>query len=341
MNCNKKDPIQARLFMLDAAAAKTTDYRPCLRHIYCDGKNIVSTNGHILVYTSNEEQLAAGFYDLCVTGTGRNKQTKFVPVMDEKAKDWQYPDWKKVVPDCTGGKTLKFHGGAAERELEIFKLQFALASMGTGALIGQEYIDLICKPQLTCDVRIADGLLPLIFEVPSFYTLLVMPCRAKAGRSEVNDLMDAYKADAVAEWKRTRDAENGRPRLTPEEAKAAAEAWTAQEQTEQPEPAAVAVPEPEAESAGNPVEPPETAPEPAADAAPMPEPVEMPRSRRKAPKDAEPAAKPKRTRKPAFAYHCELKNGRRITLDSIEAVRARRDVRACRIEPVKKSRKAA
>ena len=165
----------------------------------------------------------------------------------------------------------------------------------------------------------------------------------KGSSAELKNMLEAFAKEAVVEWKTTRDAENGRPRLDPEEAKAAAEAWTAQEQTEQPERAAVAVPEPEAESAGNPVEPPETAQEPAADAAPMPEPVEMPKTRQEARKAPEPAAKPKtkRNRKPTFSYICELKDGSHLTLDSIEAVRKRRDVRACRIEPVKKSRKAA
>ena len=302
MNCNKKDPIQARLFMLDAAVANATDYRPCLRHIYCDGKNIVATNGKILVYTNNDEQLAPGFYDLCTAGAGREKKTQFVPVTDEKAKDWHYPDWKKVVPNCTDGKTLEFYGGAEDRELEVFKLQFALASMGTGSLIGQEHIDLLCKPQLTYSVRIIDGRAPLIFELPNFYTMLVMPKWAANATNSVTKLLDAYVAE------RTKEAE------------------TAQA--------------PEAESAGNspePVEMPEPAPEPAV-AAPMPEPVEMPKTR------TDTAAKPKtnRTRKPAFSYHCELKDGSMITLASIEAVRARADVVKCRIEPLKRAaRKSA
>ena len=297
----KQNPSAARYFMLNAAVATAGDYRPCLRHLYCDGENIVATNAKILAWTDNTERLKKGFYDLCTTGTGRNRQTAFVPVADEKAKDWHYPDWRKVVPDCAGSKYLEFHGGSADVELEIFKLQFALASCGDGMLVAQEYIDLVCKPRLTCGVHICGGNLPLVFEFPHVCSLLVMP---KGSSAELKTMLEAFAKEAVVEWKTTRDAEHGRPRLDPEEAKAAAEAWTAQEQTEQPEPAAVAVPEPEAESAGNPVEPPETAPEPAADAAPMPEPVEMPRSRRKARKAPEPAAKPKRTRKPAFAYIC-------------------------------------
>ena len=312
MNCNKQDPISARFYMLDAAVARD-DARQALKHIYCDGENIVATNGKILVYTNNDEALKPGFYDLVTTGTGRDKRTKFVPVTDEKAKEWNYPNWKQVVPNCTEGKTLEFNGGAAERELEIFKLQFALASMGTGALIGQEYIDLICKPQLNLAVRIIDGYCPLVFELAHFFTLLVMPKRATVVKSVVYKLLEAYKAELIAAAKTA------------------------------PEPL-----EPKAESAGEP----EKAPEPEksaepAQAAPMPEPVEMPKTRQearkaaKAPKAPKAAEKPKRNRKPTFSYICELEEGSKITLDSIAEVKARRDVLTCRIEPVKKSRKAA
>lgn len=348
MNCTKNNPIQARLFMLGAAVATATDYRPCLRHIYCDGENIVSTNGKWLVYTRNDEKLAKGFYDLCTTGSGRDRTAKFVPVTDEKAKDWHYPDWKRVVPNCTGGKKLEFLGTAEIRELETFKLQFTLAAMGTGALIGQEYIDLLSKPQLRYEVRIIDGLLPVIFEVPNFYTVVVMPRRASEGKSEVKKLLDEYNADVIAEWKRTRDAGDGRPRLTPEE-KAALNGTA-------PEPPVAAEPEstagedapqdaPEAQDAPEPpvAAPQEQEPESAGEDVPgtVPEPVTVPETAQDAPKAPKAAAKPRRSRKPAFAYYCELKDGTKLTLDSIEAVRERGDVVKCRIEPVKRSRKAA
>ncbi len=323
MNCNKQDPISARFYMLDAAVARD-DARQALKHIYCDGENIVATNGKILVFTENMEQLAKGFYDLCMTGTGRDKRTKFVPVTDEKAKEWNFPNWKKVVPDCTGGKTLEFHGGAAERELEIFKLQFALASMGTGALIGQEYIDLICKPQLNLAVRIIDGYCPLVFELAHFFTLLVMPKRANVGKSEVNALFDAYKNDVIAAWEKT---------AQPEET--AADAETAPE-TVKAEPVPEPAPEPEMEPEPEPVAVDAGEPE----VEPVAEPVPEPETRRKAPKAA---AKPKtrRERKPAFSYLCQLKNGKQITLSSIAEVKARGDVVHCHIEPVRKTRKAA
>ncbi|MBP5530581.1 MAG: hypothetical protein J6Y54_00940 [Lentisphaeria bacterium] len=335
MNCNKQDPISARFYMLDAAVARD-DARQALKHIYCDGGNIVATNGKILVYTNNDEALKPGFYDLVTTGTGRDKRTKFVPVTDEKAKDWHYPNWKMVVPDCTNCKKLEFRGKAEIRELEVFKLQFALASCGKGSLIGQEFIDLVCKPQLTCTVRIVDGLVPVLFEVTNFYSVLVMPKRVSVGKSEVNELLDAYKDDVIAEWKRTRDAGDGRPRLTPEE--------KAELNETAPE-----TPEPQAESAGEPEKPAEPAqatPELGPVDAPMPEPVEMPKTRqgaRKAAKARKAAAMPKtkRNRKPTFSYICELEDGSKITLDSIAEVKARRDVLTCRIEPVKKSRKAA
>ena len=298
MSTTKKDPMAARYFMLNATTAKPNDYRPALRHIYCDGEHLVSTNARMLIWTANEEQLAAGFYDLVTTGSGREKKSRFVPVTEEAAKEWHFPDWEKLIPDCTGGKVVEFHGGASP-ETEIFTLQFTLASLGTGSLICQDDIDLLCKSGIDYTVRMIDGRMPLIFEAEK-YSLLVMPKRAIG----VAALLDAYRGE-------------------PEQAGTAPETPT-------PAPA----PEPQAESAGEPAEPAQAAPEPAAVTAPMPEPVEMPEERREARKAA---AKPKkRTRKAAFAYHCELPDGRRVTVDSFEAVQALGTGIKCRIEPVKK-----
>ena len=47
---------------------------------------------------------------------------------------------------------------------------------------------------------------------------------------------------------------------------------------------------------------------------------------------------PSKPRKSGFAYHCELPDGRRITVDSIEAVQALGPGVKCRIEPLKKSK---
>ena len=47
---------------------------------------------------------------------------------------------------------------------------------------------------------------------------------------------------------------------------------------------------------------------------------------------------PSKPKKSGFAYHCELPDGRRITVDSIEAVRALGTGVKCRIEPLKKGK---
>ena len=47
-------------------------------------------------------------------------------------------------------------------------------------------------------------------------------------------------------------------------------------------------------------------------------------------------AAPAKPRKSGFAYHCELKDGSRITLYDIAEVRARGDVVRCMMEPVKR-----
>ena len=236
------------------------------------------------------------FYDLCMTGTGRDKRTKFVPVTDEKAKEWNFPNWKQVVPNCTeNDNQIEFKGGSQTLELEIFKLQFAVASCGTDALISQPFIDLICKPRLTYKVHIGDGFTPLVFELPHFYSFVMMPCRSNLDKSVVNRILNDYKSKVIDECQKTN------PQKT---------AQISQEPVTEPE------------------------------VKPVAEPVPAPKTRRKAPKTA-PKTKTRKPRPPAFSYHCELENGKHITLDSIKAVKARKDVVHCRIEPVRRSRKAA
>ena len=171
----KGNALAARVQMLAWAVANSDDTRPCLRHIYCDGENIVATNGKIMVFTENIEKLPVGFYDYCTTGSGRSKEGKFVPVTDEKAKDWHYPEWKNVVPKWTGGageKEIEFRGDSTGIEAEIFKLQFSLASYEAESLIAQEYIDLIVKTGLTYKVRMTDGRLPILLSAGECFSMV-------------------------------------------------------------------------------------------------------------------------------------------------------------------------
>ena len=305
----KEKQMAARFFMLNAAVSKD-DSRPALKHIYCDGDTIISTNGKIMVYTDNMEHLEKGYYDLAVTGNGRNRKNSFVPFKKPKSEEWSYPNWKQVVPDCTKGKQLNFCSSSAYVEQEIFKLQFELAAFGAGSLISQENIQLICKTGIEYNVRILDGFSPLIFEVPDFFSMLVMPRR---GSCEVTTLLNSFTSKMIDEWKADHPAE------------------TAQPPVKAPEPA------PEPVKAHAPAQKPVKAPEPA------PEPVKahVPAQKvcRKPPITVKSTSATHR--KPAFTYRCELKNGSQITLDNIKAVQARKDVVTCRIEPVKRARKAA
>lgn len=294
----KEKQMAARYFMLNAAVAQD-DSRPAMKHIYCDGEKIISTNGKILVFTDNMEHLDKGFYDLAVTGNGRNRKNSFVPFKSPKSEEWSYPNWKQVVPDCSKGKQVDFCSSSVYVEQEIFKLQFELAAFGTGSLISQENLQLICKTGIEYTVRIVDGFSPLIFEVPDFFSMLVMPRR---GSCEVNTLLNAYKSKMIDEWKADHPAE-----------------------TAQPPVAALPAPVP--------------APQPVK--VTMPAPASAQKICRKPAVSAKKELAPVSRRKSAFTYHCELKDGSQITLDNIKAVQARKDVITCRIEPVKRSRKAA
>lgn len=85
----------ARTILMQEAVKPRTDYarRECLEHVYCDGEYIAATNGQILVF-SPAEGLEKGYYDIAVSGSGKNRRTTFIPVKLDAA----FPNWKLVVP---------------------------------------------------------------------------------------------------------------------------------------------------------------------------------------------------------------------------------------------------
>lgn len=306
--------LTARYDLLKAAVSKD-DTRPALKHIYCDGKNIISTNGNILVFTENMESLEPGFYDLCTIGTGKAKTSKFVPVTDEKAKDWKFPDWKRIIPNCTNAKQIEFRASSIDLELEVFKLQSALASCGSGALLAQQNINLLCKHSLIYTIKIVDGYAPLLIDVPNLFSMLMMP---KRGSKDVNAIIaDLTKTANPA------PEPPAEPKVTIEPAPEV-----------KPEPVAEQQPEPPAtvEPAPEPAPAPQPAPQKTAKAA---KPKQKPRQRKATPK-ASKTAQPKPSK---YLYICSLRNGKTVTLDSIDAVQARNDVKLCHITPNPRYRK--
>lgn len=221
---------------------------------------------------------------------------KFVPFTDPKAESWTYLNWKQVIPNCTVCKELEFRGGSVNVEQDIFLLQFSHASHGTGALIAQEFIDLLCKTGLTYTVRVIDGMSPVVFECGTFFSFVVMPRRDR-GKSATAEIIAGFKEDVIREWKATLDASEGRQRIDPVDAEPMSE-------------------EPTAQDAGSDVKP---------------EPQDEPQQQ-----DEPKQQKKTRKRKPSFAYVCELESGETITLNSTAEVEARGDVVKCNIEPAKK-----
>lgn len=194
------DPITttARNILMQEAVKPRTDYarRECLEHVYCDGEYIAATNGLILVF-SPAEGLEKGFYDIAVSGSGKNRKTTFLPIKLDAA----FPNWKLVVPhDVEIADEAMFDAGSDIPSYEIFRLQFKLATMKSGYLMSQKYIDLLLKTKIRYRTLISrDGIAKLEAED---LTVVVMPSPLKVGTpGGIPEMIQEYKNQVIRIWK--------------------------------------------------------------------------------------------------------------------------------------------
>ena len=187
----------ARTILMQEAVKPRTDYarRECLEHVYCDGEYIAATNGQILVF-SPAEGLEKGYYDIAVSGSGKNRRTTFIPVKSDAV----FPNWKCVIPhDVEIADEAMFDAGSDIPSYEIFRLQFKLATMKSGYLMSQKYIDLLLKTKIRYRARIArNGAVRLKAED---LTVVVMPRHLKEGTDGIPEMIQEYKNQVIRIWK--------------------------------------------------------------------------------------------------------------------------------------------
>ena len=188
----------AQTILMQEAVKPRTDQtrRECLEHVYCDDEYIAATNGQILVF-SPAEGLEKGYYDIAVSGSGKNRKTTFIPVKLDAA----FPNWKCVVPhDVEIADEAMFDAGSDNPSYETFRLQFKLATMKSGYLMSQKYIDLLLKTKIRYRVRISrNGVVKLEAED---LTVVVMSCHLKEGTPDgIPEMIQKYKNQVIRIWK--------------------------------------------------------------------------------------------------------------------------------------------
>ena len=188
----------ARTVLMQEAVKPLTnqDRRECLRHVYCDGEYLAATNGQILVF-SPAESLEKGYYDIAVSGSGKNRKTAFIPAKLDAA----FPNWKLVVPhDVEIAVETLLDAGSDNPSYEIFRLQFKLATVKSGYLMSQKYIDLLLKTKIQYRALISrNGVVRL---EAGDLTAVVMPCRLKEGTPDgIPEMIQEYKNQVIRIWK--------------------------------------------------------------------------------------------------------------------------------------------
>lgn len=82
-------PIKA----LVPAISPKDDFRYYLTQVHVDSKNVVATNGHVLVAVPNSSAIEEGFYDPKTLAK------------NESAAGWKYPDYERVIPNDKDAST--------------------------------------------------------------------------------------------------------------------------------------------------------------------------------------------------------------------------------------------
>lgn len=195
---NPQTTSTARTVLMQEAVKPLTNqgHREYLKHVYCDGEYLAATNGQILVF-SPAEGLEKGFYDIAVSGSGKNRKTTFIPVKLDAA----FPNWKLVVPhDVEIAAKALFDAGSDIPSYEIFRLQFKLATMKSGYLMSQKYIDLLLKTKIRYRALISrNGIAKLEAED---LTVVVMPSHLKEGTPDgIPEMIQEYKSQVIRIWK--------------------------------------------------------------------------------------------------------------------------------------------
>lgn len=188
----------ARTVLMQEAVKPRTNYArcECLEHVYCDGEYLAATNDQILVF-SPAEGLEKGYYDIAVSGSGKNRKTTFIPVK----LDAVFPNWKRVVPQKAEiASETTFDAGSDNLSYEIFRLQFKLATMKSGYLMSQKYIDLLLKTKVRYRALISrDGVVRLEAED---LTVVVMPRHLKEETpGGIPEMIQEYKDSVIRVWK--------------------------------------------------------------------------------------------------------------------------------------------
>lgn len=186
------------ILMQEAVVKPRTDQtrRECLEHVYCDGEYLAATNGLILVFIP-ADGAEKGYYDIAVFGSGKNRKATFIPVK----LDAVFPNWRLVVPQKAEiASETTFDAGSDNLSYEIFRLQFKLATVKSGYLMSQKYVDLLLKTKLRYRARIArNGIVRL---EAGDLTVVVMPSHLKEETPDgIPEMIQEYKSQVIRIWK--------------------------------------------------------------------------------------------------------------------------------------------
>lgn len=188
--------LSQELFTLLNKAIGHDDTRKALQHLYCDGENLVATDGKILVAVACSD-LDKGFYDLTKSKIDKRTVLTVTPADVDK----EFPNYKQVIPDTSvmNHFGVNFDAGTPlYPELFALNMEFALA----GILLSDEMMDAVIDTFDKFTVSFSDSTMPVVFHNDTMQ-IVIMPLRCGNQTRIQNSLTRCKKDGADTEIENT------------------------------------------------------------------------------------------------------------------------------------------
>jgi hypothetical protein len=162
--------LTPELFTLLGKAISKDDTRKALQHLYCDGENLVATDGKILVAVACSD-LDEGYYDLTKSKIDKRTVLTVTPADVDK----EFPNYKQVIPDIAAMKHFNVEFDTDTPlypELFALGMEFALA----GILLSDQMLDAVIDTFASFTVSFSDSTKPVVFHNDTMQ-IVIMPLR--------------------------------------------------------------------------------------------------------------------------------------------------------------------
>ncbi len=160
--------IELKHYLMKNCVSKDST-RKNLQHTYCDGENLIATNGKVLAFfpaASLPQPLEKGFCVQHTTGSGKSKTSQYLPA-DQSIQTLIYPNYKQAIPNFSNQPNvtrMTYKPDQTTPLHDVFELLHAVASASRGThFLTEEPLTMLMKTyNIKWDVVFAPGS-PVVF----------------------------------------------------------------------------------------------------------------------------------------------------------------------------------